>query len=60
MTKTLHEGAGEVIRLMRSLGMDEAMQARVLKELYVAESYADVPLEKMGYRKVSMDKVWTT
>jgi hypothetical protein len=58
MTKTIHENAGEVIRLMRSLGMDEDMQGRVLKAMWVEKSYS-LPLEAMGYKKVPLEQVWT-
>lgn len=58
MTLTLHKDAGQVIKLMRTLGMDEAMQGRVIEQLWVEKSYSDIPLEQQGYRKMSMEALW--
>lgn len=58
MTLTLHKDAGRVIKLMRSLGMDEAMQGRVLEQLWVEKSFSDIPLEQQGFRKTNTEALW--
>jgi hypothetical protein len=61
-TLKLHKGAGEVVRLMRSLGMDDEMQARVLNELYTSKedrwSLDDFTPESLGYRKCHISELF--